>query len=38
MIWPDMLWAWIIAYDLWNFAYTYNCMSDHSSLHAAWRC
>ena len=25
MIWPDMIWAWIIAYDLWNFAYTYNC-------------
>ena len=22
---------WIIAYDLWNFAYTYNCMSDHST-------
>lgn len=31
MIWPDMLWMWIIAYDLWNFAYTYNCMSDHST-------
>ncbi|MBW6492743.1 MAG: hypothetical protein K0B15_16280 [Lentimicrobium sp.] len=30
MIWPDMVWAWIIAYDLWNFAYTYNCISDHS--------
>lgn len=30
MIWPDMIWAWIIAYDLWNFAYTYNCISDHS--------
>lgn len=25
-----MIWAWIIAYDLWNFAYTYNCISDHS--------
>lgn len=21
MLWPDMLWFWIIAYDLWNFAY-----------------
>ena len=31
MIWPDMIWAWIIAYDLWNFAYTYNCISDHSA-------
>ena len=20
MIWPDMIWPWIIAYDLWNFA------------------
>ena len=30
MIWPDMIWVWIIAYDLWNFAYTYNCISDHS--------
>ncbi len=25
MLWPDMLWFWIIAYDLWNFAFTYNC-------------
>lgn len=30
MIWPDMIWAWVIAYDLWNFAYTYNCIADHS--------
>jgi len=30
MLWPDMCWFWIIAYDLWNFAYTYNCISDHS--------
>jgi hypothetical protein len=30
MIWPDMIWPWIISYDLWNFAYTYNCISDHS--------
>ena len=27
MIWPDQLWFWIIAYDLWNFAYVYNCAS-----------
>ncbi|MFQ9742542.1 MAG: DUF5692 family protein [Slackia sp.] len=31
MIWPDMIWAWVIAYDFWNFAYTYNCISDHSA-------
>lgn len=30
MLYPDMLWFWIIAYDIWNFAYTYNCLGDHS--------
>lgn len=30
MLWPDMLWFWIIAYDLWNFAYTYNCLPDRA--------
>lgn len=30
MIWPDMLWFWVVAYDLWNFAYTYNCLPQHS--------
>ncbi|NTW40863.1 MAG: hypothetical protein HGA44_13445, partial [Cellulomonadaceae bacterium] len=30
MIWPDMLWFWIIAYDLWNFAYVYNAVGDHA--------
>ncbi len=30
MIWPDMIWPWILAYDFWNFAYTYNCIADHS--------
>ena len=30
MIWPDMMWFWIIAYDLWNFAYVYNCVGDHA--------
>lgn len=30
MLWPDMCWFWIIAYDLWNFAYIYNCIPDHS--------
>ena len=24
MLWPDMTWVFIIAYDLWNFCYTYN--------------
>jgi len=30
MIWADQLWFWIIAYDLWNFAYVYNCLGDHA--------
>lgn len=30
MLWPDQIWPWIIAYDLWNFAYVYNCVGDHS--------
>lgn len=30
LLWPDMTWFWIIAYDLWNFAYVYNCVSDHA--------
>lgn len=30
MLWPDMLWFWIIAYDIWNFTYTYNCIPSHS--------
>lgn len=30
MVWPDMIWPWIIAYDVWNFAYVYNCVSDHA--------
>lgn len=30
MIWADQIWPWIIAYDLWNFAYVYNCVGDHS--------
>ena len=24
MLWPDMTWVYIIAYDIWNFCYTYN--------------
>lgn len=30
MLWPDMLWFWIVAYDLWNYTYTYNCLPGHS--------
>ena len=30
MIWPDQLWFWIIAYDLWNIAYCYNCISNRA--------
>jgi hypothetical protein len=33
MLWPDMLWFWILGYDIWNFAYTYNCLPGH-----AWYC
>ena len=30
MLWPDMTWVYIIAYDIWNFVYTYNCLPTHS--------
>lgn len=30
MIWADQLWFWIIAYDLWNVAYCYNCISNRA--------
>ena len=30
MIWPDMLWFWVLAYDVWNLAYGYNCVGDQS--------
>ena len=33
MLWPDMTWVFIIAYDLWNFCYTYNNLPTHS-----WYC
>ncbi len=33
MLWPDMTWVFIGAYDLWNFCYTYNCLPTH-----AWYC
>ena len=30
MLWPDMTWVYIVVYDVWNFAYTYNCLPTHS--------
>lgn len=30
MIWPDQLLIWIIAYDVWNMAYTYNCLTNRA--------
>ncbi|MGB4984376.1 MAG: DUF5692 family protein [Erysipelotrichaceae bacterium] len=30
MVWPDMIFVYIIVYDIWNFAYTYNCLPTHS--------
>ena len=33
MLWPDMTWVYIIAYDIWNFEYTYNNLPTHS-----WYC
>ncbi len=33
MLWPDMTWVYIVVYDIWNFAYTYNCLPTHS-----WYC
>lgn len=33
MLWPDMTWVYIIAYDVWNFEYTYNNLPNH-----AWYC
>lgn len=33
MLWPDMTFAFILAYDLWNFEYTYLNLPTHS-----WYC
>ena len=30
LIWPDQLMVWIIAYDVWNMAYTYNCLTNRA--------
>ena len=33
MLWPDMTWVYILAYDIWNFVYTYLNLPTHS-----WYC
>lgn len=33
MLWPDMIWVYILAYDVWNFQYTYLNLPTHS-----WYC
>jgi len=33
MIWADMTWVYILAYDVWNFTYTYNNLPTHT-----WYC
>lgn len=30
IVWTDLTIGWIIAYDLWNFAYVYNCLADRA--------
>ncbi len=30
MLWPDMIWLYILAYDIWNFQYTYLNLPTHS--------
>jgi hypothetical protein len=35
IIWPDLQWFWILAYSLWNFAFVYNCIPDHSFYSGA---
>ncbi len=33
MLWPDMTWQFILAYDIWNFQYTYLNLPTHT-----WYC
>ncbi len=33
LIWVDMIWPWVIAYDLWNQAFLYNSLADYT-----WYC
>lgn len=30
MLWPDMTWCYIVAYDIWNFQYTYLNLPTHT--------
>lgn len=30
IVWGDLTIWWIIAYDLWNFSYVYNCLADRA--------
>ncbi len=30
IIWGDLTVGWIVAYDIWNFAYVYNCLADRA--------
>lgn len=30
LVWGDLTIGWIIAYDLWNFSYVYNCLADRA--------
>ena len=33
LVWVDMVWPWVIAYDLWNHAFLYNSLADYT-----WYC
>ena len=33
LIWADMVWPWVVAYDLWNHAFLYNSLADYT-----WYC
>lgn len=33
MLWPDIIWVYVLAYDVWNFEYTYLNLPTHS-----WYC
>ena len=37
MLWPDMTWCYILAYDLWNFEYTTTACPPTPGT-AVWRC
>ncbi|MGL4832162.1 MAG: DUF5692 family protein [Propionibacteriaceae bacterium] len=30
IMWGDLTVGWIVAYDVWNFAYAYNCLADRA--------